>query len=324
MSGGYSDNTAKTGNFDGSFGELIDMGVTMIQTDYPFLLSSYLGELNMVDSCIIFYGDTQSTGSPHTDIVAAIEAEECETYYLFHVGDLTDIGTSPAQWSRFLEIEEDLITKGKFYPVIGNHELMGDGNSVYGVTEIVNGISEAAPYIGDMLGEYGWYVEDITDNLVFIGLNNGVKYEMSSFTNFCRQQEAVLMQALQNNMGKDVIVAYHAPAFPLLDRYSGDSCASNYWHPIIAEQALQGNKIVVISGHTHGLSYAKKEGVIYLESGAGNNGLSTLCRTTASEAGVDYWGACEITNGYYKCNMDLSECVAKDKYGEELFTVDLS
>ena len=87
---------------------------------------------------------------------------------------------------------------------------------------------------------------------------------------------------------------------------------------------MQGNKIVVISGHTHGLSYAKKEGVIYLESGAGNNGLSTLCRTTASEAGVDYWGACEITNGYYKCNMDLSECVAKDKYGEELFTVDLS
>jgi glycerophosphoryl diester phosphodiesterase len=331
MSGGYSDNTAKTGDFDGSFGELIDMGVTMIQTDYPLVLLNYLDELNLAKGCIIFHGDTQHYET-HKNIVASIEAEECEYYYLFHVGDLTDYGGDSGHWRNFLEAEGDLISNGMFYPVVGNHEFYGDGTSEYGVTEIVNGISEVAPYIGEMLGEYGTYVEEVTDDLVFIGLNNGVKYDMGyGFTNFCRQQEAVLRQALVDNVGKDVIVAYHAPAFPLLPRYSSDFCASTYWHPIIAEFASQGNKVVVISGHTHGLSYAEKEGVVYLESGSGGGPLDTkkVCRATAEEAGVDYWGGCERTNGYYICDVGLNECIAKDILATDpdeknLFTVDIS
>ncbi len=329
MSGGYSDNIAKTGNLDGSYGELIDIGVTMIQTDHPFLLSSYLGDLNLAEGCIIFHGDTQDY-EIHKEIAAQIESEECEYYYLFHVGDLVDLGGDSGQWENFVDAEEDLISKGIFYPVVGNHEVNSKAyDSEYGVTEIVNGVGGVAPYLGDMLGEYGYYVEDVTEDLVFIGLNNGIKYEMyydgRSFTNFCTQQKDFLRQALEDSAGKDILVAYHAPAFPLLTRYSSDSCASNYWHPLIAEFVSKGNKAIVISGHNHGLSYAKKDGIFYLESGSGGGPFPKFeCFLTAEGANVDEWGACERIHGYYRCDVGLTECIAKDETGKEWFTVDLS
>ena len=94
---------------------------------------------------------------------------------------------------------------------------------------------------------------------------------------------------------------------------------------MIAEFVSKGNKAIVISGHNHGLSYAKKDGIFYLESGSGGGPFPKFeCFLTAEGANVDEWGACERIHGYYRCDVGLTECIAKDETGKEWFTVDLS
>ena len=276
-------------------------------------------------SCIIFYGDTQTTSSYHSNVVDAIEDEGCSYYYLFHAGDIVSAGSSSSLWTSFLNIEKDLIDKGKFYPVVGNHELYTESStSHYGVTEILNGIGSSFTYLDSMFSQNdykGWYTEQITDNIAFIGLNNGLifKYPSTFYDDECKEQNTFLTNALDANKGKKIIIAYHAPAFPRLTRYSSDSCAKNEWHEIIKNYASYSD-IVVISGHTHGLAHGEKDGITYLEVGASNSGLAPDCRSTSS-AGVDSSQGCKNTNGYYRCDSSLTTCSAKDTSRNTLYTV---
>ncbi|NQU79769.1 metallophosphoesterase [Candidatus Woesearchaeota archaeon] len=247
-------------------------------------------------SCLILYGDSRGSPNTHQDVVNTI-SEECDSPSLFSVGDMVGAGhfergpLAASQWSRFLTIERDLISKGRIYPLIGNHE------DVEGVSHY---LGEEFPYVREQMSNNGMYVQQVTGNLLFIGLNT----EESPEDNL-----VFLTAQLNSNPQKDVMVGFHKPYYPQIEHAPAGRYA--VFHDLLAAHKNRGNKVLVFTGHTHGMSLSEKDGVKYLEVGStavplrpcGNAQYSGVRRT---------W--CRSTIGYVRCNSNL-ECVAKRRDG---------
>jgi len=252
-------------------------------------------------NCIILYGDTRSNHNAHQEVVNQISTE-CDSPTLIHTGDFVATGTNQEQWNTFWEIEENLINKGYLYTVVGNHETSSNIKTYLG---------NHAPYIiSQMDSEYGTYIKEITDNLILIVLNDntGVNGRIT-----------FVESALASNLNKNIILAHHKPVVPILEGHNDDNQYFILIHEQLVNHESNGNKVIVVNGHVHGLTWGVKDGIDYITSGGGGAGLYAHRTDGVPEEYYDQllW---KIDYGYFKCDSNLN-CIAKDEQGNTLFTV---
>lgn len=72
------------------------------------------------------YGDTRSRAARHRAVANAIASDGAD--WAIHTGDFVDDGREDEQWTRFFELERDLLASTPMIPVIGNHEIARPGS----------------------------------------------------------------------------------------------------------------------------------------------------------------------------------------------------
>ncbi|MAG77773.1 hypothetical protein CL616_00220, partial [archaeon] len=158
----------------------------------------------------------------------------------------------------------------------------------------------------------GYYYKVVDPNTVFVGLSNAWS------TVDCDPQTNLLKALFSNLKDKNVIVFYHHPYKPIIGRYDSSGPCTSDWHSVLKDGA-KDNKVVVVSGHTHGLGYKVEDSVTYIEAGAANNGQPSVVGKPNCN-NVDYKN-CEAQPGYVVCDSNLVTCYAKDKNGVPLFLI---
>ena len=244
---------------------------------------------------------------PHRNVVAGIRGEaNCATPLLFHVGDFVyrghdDSDRAEGDWEDFLNYERELINSGRLYAIVGNHE-----NSA-GISQYLGSIWD---YIQDQMANLGKYDRSITNNLHFIAINSYGRDDRGG----CDAQLQFLRSKLNSIPNKDVIVGMHHPIYPQI----GD--AAHWWseclelHNVVKDHRDRGNKVLVISGHTHGLYLTKKDGIPYAGVGAAT-GIGGCSRNYQNESfnGLEELH-CPREPGYMRCDVNLN-CEFKDVNG---------
>ena len=303
----------------------------MADTIYDTLIDDLQGRtaslsgLSFGGDCIVLYGDSQSGDEEHANIATSIANEECSSYTLLHVGDFVSTGTNSDMWDDFIEESDDLFDQDVvMLPVVGNHEaIVGDSTS-YGVYEVITELKGTFSYVEALLGknDYGYYAEEISDNIFFIGLNNAMVYTLSSSSDICKEQADFLATELSGASGySKIILSYHIPAYPIVTRYTSQNPCADSWHDILTTYSSRFDEIIVISGHTHGLAHAIWDGIDYLEVGASHDMSSEKHVDEVGETGCSTsrsYEFCEVTPGYWICDSNLDNCLAKDQNGNEI------
>ena len=120
-------------------------------------------------------------------------------------------------------------------------------------------------------------------------------------------------------VNKNIILAHHKPVVPILEGHNDDNQYFILIHEQLVNHESNGNKVIVVNGHVHGLTWGVKDGIDYITSGGGGAGLYPHRTDGVPEEYYDQllW---KIDYGYFKCDSNLN-CIAKDEQGNTLFTV---
>ncbi|MFN3199319.1 MAG: metallophosphoesterase family protein [Bradymonadia bacterium] len=75
------------------------------------------------------YGDNRSDHRAHTGVVEAMAKEKAD--FWINTGDLVAVGARPRDWQIFFAIEGRHLASTPMWPVIGNHEVVGQGHRLF-------------------------------------------------------------------------------------------------------------------------------------------------------------------------------------------------
>ena len=149
-----------------------------------------------------------------------------------------------------------------------------------------------------------------------------MEYTLSSSSDICKEQADFLATELSGASGySKIILSYHIPAYPIVTRYTSQNPCADSWHDILTTYSSRFDEIIVISGHTHGLAHAIWDGIDYLEVGASHDMSSEKHVDEVGETGCSTsrsYEFCEVTPGYWICDSNLDNCLAKDQNGNEI------
>lgn len=238
------------------------------------------------DYCLIVYGDTRGgfSGDPqpeHIAVSAAIDARCAEADYL-HTGDFVRSGYSAADWADFMEIAAGIFSpQHTLYPVRGNHD--GSWSNLTGYLEpILTQAFDQSPYAVDLGPKLSLIVLDSEED--------------------ADEQVGFLQDALAAHPEADhrFVISFHRPLYPSIGGHSGWSQGKTHWAPIFEAHA---DRVLVATGHNHGMSREEVGGVTYVTAGGGG---APLYGCTKVHAGTRY---CNSFYGYYVCDADLT-CMA--------------
>ncbi len=253
------------------------------------LAGAYTLELDVVPApdlasgCVVLFGDTRGGSSTdpqtaHQAVVAAIEAR-CPGATLVHSGDLVRSGSSQDDWDDFVSIQTGLqAASSSFWPVRGNH----DGSWA-------NMMGHLAPFIPDPPAT-STYMQQVAPGLAVIALDS---------ESDPGEQVGWLASRLDDPSLADhrFVVAFHRPLYPSVGGHGGYSGGQDHWAPLFQQHA---DRLIVISGHNHGMSREQVNGVRYLTAGGGGAPLYGCSKLHADTK------FCASSHGYTTCDTDLT------------------
>ena len=240
---------------------------------------------DLESGCLVLYGDTRGgfPGDPqlaHQSVAAAI-LERCPGGTLLHSGDLVSYGAGPDEWADFVAIEQPLVDAGAaFYPVRGNHDGAWSAMTAQ-LTTLMADIPEQSTYKA-ALGPL----------LTFVALDSEVD-PVAQAPGLASRLSA------DKPEGHRWIVSWHRPLFPSVGGHPGYSAGATAWWSILSEHA---DDMLVLTGHTHGLSREVVDGVTMVTSGGAGAPLYGCGQTHQNTR------YCAGSYGYTVCDHSLT-CV---------------
>lgn len=187
-------------------------------------------------------GDTRTDSAVHQSLIDRMAG--CRAPFFLHVGDLINDGDLTSDWQTFFNIEDTLMPRLIFLPVIGNHEYPYDAYDTL-----------------FPLPEDEEYYSFTYANSFFIGLNT--ESDLSG------SQKTWLTEKLiwaRNNPAIDwIIVFFHRP--PYSSGVHGSQLdVQQEWCPLFEQYAVD----LVFCGHDHDYERTNPiNGVIYVITGGG-------------------------------------------------------
>ncbi|HUV42515.1 MAG TPA: metallophosphoesterase [Patescibacteria group bacterium] len=190
-------------------------------------------------------------------------------FYL-HLGDLVNEPTE-SNWNRFFNIESSLINSKSIYPTIGNHERYTESKSFYNrFSSFSHLVSTSDPrLVKPMQTNQPWYSFD-WGNAHFVSMR-------LDYDNYYLQGEdcdpgSLQYQWLENDLAKTdkpwKIVFFHVQIYSTTSQSSAERREMrSYLHPLFKKY----NVDLVLGGHDHYYERVEKDGIIYIESGGGDN-----------------------------------------------------
>ncbi len=200
---------------------------------------------NLSSFRMVIFGDTRTNADKHSMVANGIALHSPDV--LLNSGDLVASGGVPDQWQVFFNIEREILTQSFFLPVMGNHELMGEG-----YFDIFFDASNA------MEGKPRNYWVDL-------GLVGVVVIERYATSWAKAEPLAWLEDALERLSHKPwLILSYHEPAYTF-SKHGPWDYGREHIHPLVLKYGVD----LVVSGHNHCYEHYRVDGVDYVVTGGG-------------------------------------------------------
>jgi len=190
-------------------------------------------------------------------------------FYL-HLGDLVQEPTNFA-WTEFFNIESSLINIKPIYPTIGNHEEYHESKSFYyRLDDFSHLVSTSDPHlVKPMQLNQPWYSFD-WGNAHFVSLR--LDYDNYNLQGEDCDPGSIQYQWLENDLASTdkpwKIVFFHVQIYSTNSQSSAERREMrSYLHPLFKKY----NVDLVLGGHDHYYERVEKDGIIYIESGGGDN-----------------------------------------------------
>lgn len=238
---------------------------------------------DFAEPCVILYGDTRGANStdpqaPHRAVIGAIEAR-CSPRTLVHSGDHVRSSASSSDWDRFRDVEGSVLGSRDttFYPTRGNHD--GSWSNLTG---------RLSTFVDPSLSA-SRYVRELMPGLALLVLDTESDREA---------QRSWLERQLDDPAYRQhkFVVAFHRPLYPSIGGHRGDADAQTHWMPVFRAHA---QRVLVLSGHNHGLSREVVDGVTFVTSGGGGAPLYGCGQAHLQTR------FCASAYGYVACNAAL-------------------
>jgi len=193
----------------------------------------------------MIYGDVRSGHDVHADLVRAIRAEDPDLAIM--TGDLVDMGSDEADWTRYFEIATPLLSHVPVYPAPGNHEYARAGKGGPRFHELFRPGEPDGP---------GWRSYDVA-GVHFIALDSTL-YRSP-------EQVAWLKRDLERARHARAVIAY-AHEGPYSSGMHGDNEIARAQYATLLERA---GATLYVSGHDHHYERGRVGKLDYLVSGGG-------------------------------------------------------
>jgi len=216
---------------------------------------------------MVLFGDTRTNADRHTMVANAIALHSPDV--LLNSGDLVASGGVPDQWQVFFNIEREILAQSFFLPVMGNHELMGEG-----YFDIFFDASNA------MEGKPRNYWMDL-------GLVGVVVIERYATSWAKAEPLAWLEDALEHLSHKPwLILANHEPAYTF-SSHGPWEYGREHIHPLAVKYGVD----LVVSGHNHCYEHYRVDGVDYVVTGGGGAPLYAVKPEKGSPEEIEWFVA---------------------------------
>ncbi len=200
----------------------------------------------------IVYGDSRSNASAHARVVERIRQEVPD--FLLGTGDIVNVGSSEADWSKLFQIEGKLLQDAPMFPSLGNHDRQGRGRTASNYRKYFS-LPENSPdperYYAFTYGSARFLVLD----------SNAYSFALTDQSTWIEKQ---LQSARLDKSVEHIFVSMHHPPFSV-SLHGGQSDLREAWTPLFEKYHVDA----VFSGHDHAYSRAFKNGVHYFVSGGG-------------------------------------------------------
>ena len=191
---------------------------------------------------IAIYGDTQKNDRVHAQIAAEIAKHSPSA--AFHLGDLTQKGSSQKHYDRFWQLSAPIAELCPIHPARGNHD-----------------VSEALflANFPQLNGQTNHTVE--LDSLLFVILDSNRDLGP-------RSEQSAWLRGVWQASKRPKPVRLHHPVFSGGEH--GDSLGLSLWLPHLLQQY---GVAAVFSGHNHHYERSQYQGITYIVAGGGGGEL---------------------------------------------------
>ena len=196
----------------------------------------------------VAFGDTRTGHDAHKKVIDGILALPDLPRFAINTGDLVASGIDLTQWQEFFDIEQPLLSKMAYYPVIGNHEYILWGR------EYFQAWFELDAPLGDELNYSFAY-----GNCAFVALNTNENVTSGAVFEW-------MVGELQrySESGYHIFVITHHPIYTCSNHppYEGGM-------ELLAPEFEKYGVVAVLSGHNHIYEHFVVNGVHYFTLGGG-------------------------------------------------------
>jgi len=199
----------------------------------------------------VIYGDVRSGHEVHADLARAIRGEDPDLAIM--TGDLVDMGSDEADWTRYFEIATPLLARVPVYPSPGNHEYARGGRGAERFRALFRPLEVNAP---------AWRSYDVA-GVHFVGLDSN-QYRSA-------EQLAWLRKDLERAQKARAIFVYaHEGAFSS-GLHGDNELAKANVVPILERAGVT----YYVGGHDHHYERGRVGKLDYIVSGGGGAELRT-------------------------------------------------
>lgn len=202
----------------------------------------------------ILFGDTRSNHDQHAEVVKALLKEKADLF--LHTGDIVATGSNEEQWTKYFEIERELLANKPMIYAIGNHDAPGNAELYLRYlslpkTEGDEGKTEC--YYAFDYGNTRFIILDTFTNLLFAA-NHQRGW-------FIEQMQA----AYDDHSIRHVFIALHEGPYSIKEGRGG-----NFQLQSVLDKVEQYGIAAVVSGHDHHYwRGVNSKGLNFIVSGAG-------------------------------------------------------
>jgi len=216
-----------------------------------WLIFSHLFSSNIYCADIAIYGDSQHDKVATRRIVRDIV--RFRPAAVFRIGDMVNDGLDVGQWDSFNAINKPLISEGKFYPALGNHE------------------KDSPLYFKNFpfLENRRWYSVDC-EGIHFIVLDSNSSLKAGS------AQYKWLTSDLENAKGRArfTVVIFHHTLFSVGMHPEDEKSLRPVLLPLFEKYGVSA----VFSGHDHDYERFYYKGIFFVVTGGGGSHLRDRTR----------------------------------------------
>jgi predicted MPP superfamily phosphohydrolase len=193
----------------------------------------------------VIYGDVRSGHDVHVDLVRAIRQEGADLAIM--TGDLVDMGSDEADWTRYFSIATPLLARLPVYPAPGNHEYARAGRGAVRFRALFQPGNDAGP---------GWRSFEVA-GVHFIALDSSNYHSP--------EQLAWLKKDLEHARNARAIFAYAHEGAYSSGLHGDNEIAKTQYAPLLERAGVT----LFVSGHDHHYERGRVGKLDYVVSGGG-------------------------------------------------------